>query len=78
MRAVTGKKKNAASSNTIGRFETRILPLQKKLESLSEINGRWITKAMESRIFSFAKLIWGILVDGLFRREKWSEDAGQT
>jgi hypothetical protein len=47
MRAVTGKKKNAASINTIGRFETEILPQKKNLEGLSEINGRWITKAIE-------------------------------
>ena len=33
MRAVTGKKKrkNAASANTVGRFETEILPLKKNL-----------------------------------------------
>ena len=47
MRAVTGKKKNAASANTVGRFETEILPQRKNLEGLSEINGRWIQKAME-------------------------------
>jgi len=47
MREVTGKKKNAASANTVGRFETEILPLNKNLEGLSEINGRWVTKAME-------------------------------
>ncbi len=47
MRAVTGKKKNAASVNTIGRFETEILPLNKNLKGLSEINGRWVQKAME-------------------------------
>ncbi len=47
MRAITGKKKNAASINTIGRFETEILPQKKNLEGLSEINGRWVTKAME-------------------------------
>jgi hypothetical protein len=47
MRAVTGKKKNAASINTIGRFETEILALNKNIEGLSEINGRWIQKAME-------------------------------
>ncbi|MDH5466511.1 MAG: IS1380 family transposase [Candidatus Aminicenantes bacterium] len=49
MRAVTAKKKrkNAANINTIGRFETEILPLKKNLKGLSEINGRWITKAME-------------------------------
>ena len=32
MRSVTGKEKNAASINTIGRFKTEILPLKKKLE----------------------------------------------
>jgi hypothetical protein len=47
MRAVTGKKKNAASINTIGRFETEILTLNENIESLSEINGRWIERAME-------------------------------
>jgi len=47
MRAVTGKKKNAASINTIGRFETEILTLKENIDSLSEINGRWVTKAME-------------------------------
>jgi len=49
MRAVTGKKmrKNAASINTVGRFETEILPQKKNLEGLSEINGSWVQKAME-------------------------------
>jgi len=47
MRAVTGKKKNAASANTIGRLETEILTLRENLDSLSEINGRWVEKAME-------------------------------
>ena len=49
MRAVTGKKKrkNAASINTIGRFETEILTLQDNLDSLSEINGSWVERAME-------------------------------
>jgi hypothetical protein len=47
MRAVTGKRKNAASINTIGRFETEILPLKKNLKGLSEINGRWVTKTMK-------------------------------
>ena len=32
MRAVTGKKKNAASVNTIGRFETEILTLKENIE----------------------------------------------
>jgi len=41
MRAVTGKKKkkNAASINTIGRFETEILTLRENLEGLSEMSG---------------------------------------
>ncbi len=47
MRAITGKKKNAASINTIGRFETEILTLRENLEGLSEINGSWVQKAME-------------------------------
>jgi hypothetical protein len=47
MRAVTGKRKNAASINTIGRFETEILTLKENIDSLSEINGRWVQKAME-------------------------------
>ena len=49
MRAVTGKKKrkNAASVNTAGRFETEVLPLKKNLEGLSEINGSWVERAME-------------------------------
>jgi hypothetical protein len=47
MRAVTGKKKNAASINTIGRFETEILTLRKNIDSLSEINGSWVEKAIE-------------------------------
>jgi hypothetical protein len=48
MRAVTGKKKrkNAVSVNTAGRFETEILTLREKLDSLSEINGRWVERAM--------------------------------
>jgi hypothetical protein len=47
MRAVTGKKKNAASANTVGRFETEILSQKKNLEGLSEINGSWVERAME-------------------------------
>jgi hypothetical protein len=48
MRAVTGKKKkNAAGVNTVGRFETEILTLRENIDSLSEINGRWVERAME-------------------------------
>jgi len=47
MRAVAGKKKNAASVNTIGRFEIDILTLRENIDSLSEINGSWVQKAMK-------------------------------
>ncbi|NIO49779.1 MAG: IS1380 family transposase [Candidatus Aminicenantes bacterium] len=47
MRAVTGKKKNAAGINTIGRLETEILIVRENIDSLSEINGRWVERAME-------------------------------
>ncbi len=46
---ITGKKDNgkqAASSNTIGRFETDILTQRENFTSLSVINGSWIQKAM--------------------------------
>lgn len=49
MRAITGKKdkgRQAASANTMGRFETDILTQQENLTSLSDINGRWVQKAM--------------------------------
>ena len=44
MRAITGKKdkvKQAASANTMGRFETEILTQQENLRNLSYINGKW-------------------------------------
>jgi len=49
MRAITGKKdtgKLAASTNTIGRFETDIMTQQENLASLSDINGKWVQRAM--------------------------------
>ena len=49
MRAITGKKdkcKQAASTNTIGRFETDILTQRENLTSLSAVNGRWVQKAI--------------------------------
>jgi len=49
MRAITGKKdkdKQAASANTVGRFETEILTQQDNLINLSDINGKWVQKAM--------------------------------
>ena len=47
MSAITGKRKNAASINTVGRFETEILTLKENIDSLSEVNGSWVHKAME-------------------------------
>ena len=49
MRAITGKKdkdKQAASANTIGRFETEILTQGNNPRNFSDINGKWIQKAM--------------------------------
>ena len=53
MRAITGKKdkgKQAASANTIGRFETDILTQQENLRNLSDINGKWVQKAMSKTL----------------------------
>ena len=50
MRRITGKKidkKNAASANTMGRFETQMLSVQDNLKALSEVNGRWVKRALE-------------------------------
>ena len=50
MGAITGKlkvHKNAASSNTMGRFEAEMLANGENLRSLDKINGRWIKKAMK-------------------------------
>ena len=49
MRAITGKlkvHKNAASANTMGRFETEILANGENLRRLDKINGSWVQKAM--------------------------------
>ena len=49
MRALTGKKapnKQAASVNTMGRFETELLTQQENLGNLSDINGKWVERAM--------------------------------
>jgi len=45
MLAITGKKDNgkqAASANTMERFETDILTQQENLRNLSDINGTWV------------------------------------
>ena len=49
LRAITGKKapnQQAASVNTMGRFETEFLTQREHLAGLSEINGKWVQKAM--------------------------------
>jgi len=49
MRALTGKRaphKQAASVNTMGRFETEFLTQRENLAGLSEINGKWVERAM--------------------------------
>ena len=48
MRIVTGKKpeKNAASANTMGRFETEMMTADDNLALLEELNRQWVQKAM--------------------------------
>ncbi len=59
MRAITGKKKNAASINTIGRFETEILTLRENLEGLSEITEAGFKKQ------------WRFIPESRFYRDKY-------
>lgn len=50
MRAITGKNDNgkqAASANTMGRFETEIMTQRENLGSLPDINGMWVNRAMD-------------------------------
>jgi len=49
MRIVTGKKhkKNAASANTMGRFETEMLTADDNVALLEKPNRRWVQKAMD-------------------------------
>ena len=54
MRAIAGKKnvkKNAASTNTMGRFETEMLTLKENLGALSEINVRWVERAINKTAY---------------------------
>ena len=49
LRAITGKRaphKQAASVNTMGRLETEFLTQRENLAGLSEINGKWVERAM--------------------------------
>ena len=51
MRAVVGNRaleRNAASSQTISRFEMEILTQKKNIEALSSINDAWVEKAVGS------------------------------
>jgi hypothetical protein len=50
MRAVVGKRAvtvNAASSQTVSRFETEMLPTEENVKALSFINDAWVSKAIE-------------------------------
>jgi len=51
MRAVVGRKalkRNAASSQTVSRFETEMLPMEENIQALAAINGAWVTRAMST------------------------------
>ena len=53
MLAITGKKdKHAASANKIERFETGILIQKDNIDNLSDINGRWVQRAISKKIFA--------------------------
>ncbi len=50
MRAVIGRnalEKNAASQNTVSRFETEMLATDENVAALSSINGSWVSKAVK-------------------------------
>jgi hypothetical protein len=49
MRVVTGRRdleKQAASTNTLSRFETEVLTREKNVEGLAQLNATWVEKAM--------------------------------
>ena len=61
MRATIGKKaleRNAASSQTVSRFETETLASEENLKALSFINHAWVSKAM--RVTNTKKIILGM------------------
>ena len=41
-----GPERQAASTNTMSRFETEVLTRKKNLEGLARMNGQWVDKAM--------------------------------
>jgi hypothetical protein len=49
LRVITGNQpqKQAAGSNTMGRFETKILQHRDNLASLSALNSHWVDHAMQ-------------------------------
>lgn len=53
MRVVTRKKaaRNAASANTMGRFETEMLTIEENLDGLAKINGQWTRRVMDKTPF---------------------------
>jgi hypothetical protein len=51
MRAVVGRKaleRNAASSQTVSRFETEALATEENISALSSINHAWVLRAMRT------------------------------
>ena len=49
MQAVVGRRaleKQAASTNTLSRFETEILVAEENLRGLRQLNAEWIDRAM--------------------------------
>jgi len=49
MRVVTGRRaseKQAASTNTLSRFETEVLTRYKNLEGMARLNAQWVERAM--------------------------------
>jgi hypothetical protein len=51
MGAVIGKRaleRNAASPQTVSRFETEILPTEENIQALAELNHAWVARAMQA------------------------------
>lgn len=49
MQAVVGRRaleKQAASSNTLIRFETEVLVTEENLKGLGQLNSEWVNRAM--------------------------------
>jgi len=79
MRTITGKKnrgKNAASANAIERFQTDILIQQKNLDSLSDINGRWVQRSMSKTPHRRIILDIDSSESPVYGEQEWSEYNG--